>query len=140
MYVGPMLRGWVLAMVLALALPAAAMARAGDLDPSFGGGDGKVTASFGAGSLDEAKDVAVRPDGRIVLAGTSDVNGNNDFALARLTPQGALDPLFGAGGLSTGSLTGSATELGQALVLQGDGKPIVAGSSNPGQQYAVMRF
>jgi hypothetical protein len=52
----------------------------GDLDTSFGG-DGKVTTGFQPGSQDFAVAVALQPDGKLVVAGTS----NGDFALARWT-------------------------------------------------------
>ena len=46
------------------------------------------------GGWDKCFAVALQPDGKLLLAGES---GGN-FALARLTPAGALDTTFGAGG------------------------------------------
>jgi uncharacterized delta-60 repeat protein len=54
----------------------------GTLDPSFSG-DGKVRTPFGSGSRDEARALAIQPDGKIVVAGVSTASGTNDFALAR---------------------------------------------------------
>lgn len=75
-------------------------AHPGDLDPSFNGGQPVL--------LDLAKtvprtttcdDVAIDAAGRIVVTGTStDAEGLNAVALARLLPNGTIDASFGAGG------------------------------------------
>src|SRR5262245_44004614 len=75
-----------------------AVPAAGDLDLGFGVG-GKWTVSFNAG--DVATAMAVDSQGRIVVAGYTAVAGGNDFAIARLLSNGALDSSFGAGGKST---------------------------------------
>jgi uncharacterized delta-60 repeat protein len=63
----------------------------GSLDPSFGFG-GSVAAPAGSWH-----DLALQPDGRIVLAGSRE----HDLALAGLTAGGQLDPSFGEGGFAT---------------------------------------
>jgi uncharacterized delta-60 repeat protein len=55
--------------------------RDGSLDDSFGVA-GKVTTDF-AGYIDQARSVALQPDGKIVAAGYAAINGAQDFALAR---------------------------------------------------------
>src|SRR4051812_41717424 len=64
-----------------------------DLDPSFSG-DGKVTADFG-GADDVAHAVAVQADGKIVVAGETQVSVNGvkktAFAAVRFNPDGSLD-------------------------------------------------
>ena len=52
----------------------------GSLDDSFDG-DGKVTTIIG--SYSEARAVGFQSDGKIVVAGMTSENGNNDIALAR---------------------------------------------------------
>jgi hypothetical protein len=42
--------------------------------------------------------VALQADGKIVAAGGSGAGGRLDFALARYTANGSLDPSFGTGG------------------------------------------
>ena len=75
----------------------------GDLDPSFGGGDGIVTTSFGGPlgaplSRDEAFDVALQPDGKILVAGSAQLTGTSlDFVVARYNPDGSPDTGFGGG-------------------------------------------
>jgi len=81
--------------------------RDGSLDTSFGQG-GKVLTDFGSGTCDRlASDLAqamvVQPNGTLVLAGlTRRVYADRyDFALARYTARGDLDPNFGGGGKVT---------------------------------------
>lgn len=76
---------------------------AGALDPTFGTG-GLVTTDFGQ-SAETAQAVAVQPDGKLVVAGVSQVpsRSRNEFGMARYIAAGALDPTFGTGGRVTAS-------------------------------------
>jgi uncharacterized delta-60 repeat protein len=70
----------------------------GALDPSFGVGGKLVLAPRPRSS---ANDVAIQPDGKIILAGASAASAaatNTDSLLARLLPDGSVDAGFGAGG------------------------------------------
>ena len=98
----------------------------GSLDTTFGTA-GKVTTAFN-GFQDMASAVAIQSDGKIVVAGTSDVNGNPDyrFALARYNPDGTLDGDFGAGGKTTTALSGRYSSA-HAIAIQPDSKIVVAG-------------
>ncbi|MCX7619129.1 delta-60 repeat domain-containing protein, partial [Tepidiforma sp.] len=99
----------------------------GTLDPTFGSG-GKVITDLGSGS-DEAHDLVLQPDGKLVAAGSSmPTLGDFDFALVRYNPNGTLDPTFGSGGKVTTDL-GSSYDQAYALVLQPDGKLVAAGYS-----------
>jgi uncharacterized delta-60 repeat protein len=71
----------------------------GELDDAFSG-DGKLTTDFGS-LADNAYDVAVDPEDRIVAAGRGHTGVDFDFALARYQPNGELDSTFGAGGRVT---------------------------------------
>jgi uncharacterized delta-60 repeat protein len=77
----------------------------GNLDPSFGI-QGKTTIIFkGKGNkalFSWVRDIAIQFDGRIVLAGEADAK----LGLARLNPDGALDPDFGINGKTIVSLSG----------------------------------
>jgi uncharacterized delta-60 repeat protein len=71
----------------------------GSLDPAFGNA-GRVVVALSTGT-DRAHAVALQPDGRIVVGGTTLVNTSTtgqDFALLRLMPDGTLDNSFGSGG------------------------------------------
>lgn len=99
-------------------------------DTSFGGGDGAVATS--AARLSEGEDVAVQPDGRIVVAGRAaddDLDGDPDWEwlLLRYDADGALDPAFGR----TGVVRTPAGEQANALALEPDGQIVVAGCDCP---------
>jgi uncharacterized delta-60 repeat protein len=118
----------------------------GTADPSFGGGSGVGIGDLGGD--DSVGGVALRPDGKIVVAGSSTARHDAaDFAVAMFTDPGAmLDPAYGSGtGASIGDLGGS--DFGNAVVLQPDGKIVVAGNrsrATPGggtqNDLAVVRF
>jgi len=112
----------------------------GRLDRSFGSG-GVVTFGFGV-RVSDARDLAVQPDGRIVVAGLA----GDDFAVARVSPDGTLDQTFGQGGRVTTDL-GAAVDPdgGEAVALQPDGKIVVAGDvREPGPfeiyDFAIARY
>jgi uncharacterized delta-60 repeat protein len=117
----------------------------GTLDTSFSG-DGKDMMDFGA-----AADVALQPDGKIVVVGTEGftICGDiwcdtfADFAVARYNADGTLDTSFSGDGTEV-------TDFGKAdsasrVVLQQDGKIVVAGSSvdpsgNGADDFALARY
>src|SRR5262245_58465478 len=84
----------VVALVAVMA-PSAVAAAPGDLDPSFGSG-GHLLSDIGGWEAGYSS--ALQADGKIVMAGTSDQNGERSFALARYLPTGSLDASFGVGG------------------------------------------
>ena len=98
----------------------------GSLDTTFSG-DGKVKFSFGPNRQDFAADLAIQSDGKIVVAGFSrDLNfENGNFAIARLTPNGKLDPTFSGDGRQLTNF--GADESAFAMALQSDGRIVVLG-------------
>jgi uncharacterized delta-60 repeat protein len=96
----------------------------GSLDTSFSG-DGKATTDLGG--LDYGRAVALQADGKIVVAGTTLVGADGDFALARYNPDGTLDSSFSGDGKETPDF--GVRHDGEAVALQADGKIVVAGST-----------
>ena len=95
----------------------------GALDTTFGSG-GKRVIDFG-GDVESAYGAALQADGKIVLAGDSDLR----VAVARLRPNGSLDSTFSGDGrkiFSWGPL-GRA----EAVLVQPNGKIVLAGFSGP---------
>jgi uncharacterized delta-60 repeat protein len=112
----------------------------GSLDLTFGTG-GIVTTDFG-GYDDGGRSVAIQTDGKLVVAGWSDIGSNYDFALVRYTTNGALDLTFGTGGIVT-TPVGSGGAEAFSVVLQTDGKLVVAGFSFNGStnsDFALVRY
>jgi uncharacterized delta-60 repeat protein len=116
--------------VLAAMAPASAGAAPGDLDPTFGGGDGLVSTAFDDDS--GARAVAVQPNGKIVMAG-----GRKDFDLARYNPDGTPDAGFSGDGKLTTDF-GYEEEGANAVVVQPNGKIIAAGEAGP--FFALARY
>ena len=132
-------------MVSVIASPAFLLAYPGELDTSFGGGGIFLYGTAG----DQATDLAIQPDGKIVLAGvsTGDLNAHiwptvpNDFAVIRLNADGTLDASFGTNGKVTTDFGGS-SDIAYAVVLQPAGKVIAAGISTAGdtRYFALARY
>jgi uncharacterized delta-60 repeat protein len=106
----------------------------GFLDTSFGSA-GTVTTALGKGNWAQA--IAIQSDGKVLAAGwVFQQNDNYDFALTRYNSNGSLDTSFGNKGVVTTNLTGSAksasADYANAIVVQPDGKIILAGTSTTG--------
>jgi uncharacterized delta-60 repeat protein len=118
--------------------------RDGSLDTGFGNG-GKVITQVGPQGNDTAAAIAVQPDGKIVVAGSSDQGATRlDFAVLRYNADGTLDSSFGNGGKVTADF-GSDTDRAWALALQPDGKIVVGGEANMGSgatgvDFALLRL
>ena len=77
---------------------------------------------------DAGQSVAIQNDGKILLAGYSFTNGGSDFALLRLNSDGTRDASFGSAGIAV-TLVSSGNDVGQSVVVQANGKIVVAGYS-----------
>jgi uncharacterized delta-60 repeat protein len=113
----------------------------GLLDPSFGQG-GKLV--FDGGSLDE-RILALTPakDGSLFAGGYVNGEKRSDLLLARITPDGQLEPGFGTTtrGFSINNL-GTHSERVASLVLQPDGKVIAGGQTAVANHadFAIFRY
>jgi uncharacterized delta-60 repeat protein len=109
----------------------------GALDPSFGTA-GIALTKLGKNNA-AATAIAIQPDGKIVVGGTS----GTGFALARYNPAGTLDSGFGTSGtLNTSFGSGGAANVAAALV-QPDGKIVAVGTTsdtNGSSTFAVARY
>ena len=117
---------------------------AGELDPTFGGGDG-IVSHPAAGLANTAVAAATQPDGKIVVVGRhNDPDRFSDFVVARYNTDGTLDTAFGNGG-RTYTDFGLGDDVPVAVAIAPGGKIVVAGTRraepfyNPGD-VAVARY
>ena len=114
----------------------------GTLDGDFGTG-GLVTTDFHPNPFFTSNDYgltgAIQSDGKILVAGESDYNGDQDFALARYNSDGTLDLEFGDDddGLVATDFGGS-IDSASSIVIQNGGKIVLAGVS--GTDFALARY
>ena len=110
----------------------------GRLDLSFDG-DGKLITNIDNGN-DAGKAVAIQPDGKIVVAGTTTNNIAFDFAVVRYNTDGSLDTSFDDDGIvktRVGFFYSSAFD----VAIQNDGKIVVAGDAFADEKdLAVVRY
>ncbi|MCC6435182.1 MAG: hypothetical protein IT196_09150 [Acidimicrobiales bacterium] len=78
-----------------------------------------------------ATDVAIDRAGRIVVIGSSrhSVGGDIDVWVARLTPDGLLDPTFGTGGIAWTDVEANRDDYALHLALDGLDRPVITGSA-----------
>jgi uncharacterized delta-60 repeat protein len=119
--------GWTVKEGSGVSLAVARYNPDGSLDTTFGDGSGKVLTPldyFAAGGTD----VAIQPDGRIlVVLAQIDLNGNDYGLLVRYNADGSPDTSFDMGGpdwLPTGSVY-SQLPIGSVTVQPADGKIVV---------------
>lgn len=97
----------------------------GVLDSTFGT-NGVVTFDPATGFKDGWA-VSIQADGKIVVVGDSGLP-NPNVILARLNTDGTLDSTFGTGGVASIDINDS--DYGYAVVIQADGKIVVAGQTS----------
>lgn len=107
----------------------------GALDTTFGTG-GKIILYIG-GYSGEAKSLAIQADGKIIVAG----NANSKIVVTRYDVNGVVDNTFGTAGVVFTNVT-SYTDEGNAVVIQPDGKIVVAGDSYNGSKrsFTIVRY
>lgn len=114
----------------------------GKPDATFGSAGSVKTDFFGKG--DSARALLLRPDGRIVAAGTAGHPSAPGavFAVARYLEDGTLDPTFDGDGRQTSDLDGF-DEVAFSVAAQSDGKIVLGGySANPDftLDFALVRY
>ncbi len=103
----------------------------GSLDTTFNG-TGVVTTDL-AGKSDYGYAVAIQSDGKIVVAGTAFTGLVYNYAAVRYDTDGTLDSTFDGDGIVMTDIVGY--DFGSDVVIQPDGKILVAGYSFDGSNY-----
>lgn len=100
----------------------------GTLDPSFGQG-GVVTDVVGKNPTSFALAVAIQPDGKVVVAGSTTAaagSTNNDVAVVRYLANGSRDATFGSGGVATFDAGNGGSDSANAIAVLADGRLALA--------------
>lgn len=97
----------------------------GTLDATFGNG-GMVKLDLG-GDDEFATGLVQQPDGRLVVAGTSNVGGPYRMMFARLNTDGSIDTTFGDSGVTLLGFEPDDQSQANWLLAQPDGKLVAAG-------------
>ena len=76
-----------------------------------------------------------------MVAGESVTSGGSDFAVVRYNVNGSLDTSFDGDGVVRTSINLFSDDVGRSVVIQSDGKIVVAGSTCPGEEdFALARY
>lgn len=112
--------------------------------------DGSVDTGFGENGSTimrpdadqgDAAEIAVQPDGKILLAGATGVAFGTDFLVARFNADGSPDPTFGDGGVAVADFPlAEEWAMPTSLALQSDGRIVVAGWRTDAGGVALARF
>ncbi len=123
----------------------------GTLDSTFGTG-GKVIVDFRNTphdfwrTADTFRQIRLDGQGHILLSGTASTSDGNRMAVVRLNANGAYDTSFGNGGVVIlNSLPNEGDAENQGMIVQSDGKIVLAGFSSPSdsnvtRDYSVVRL
>lgn len=116
------------------------LAAPGDIDTTFGVIGGYTVTDLAGAQVDERpNDVAIQPDGKIVVVGYRDgaIDFTSDHLVTRFNADGSLDTTFSGDGYFT--LTGVGQYgSAQAVAIQSDGKIVVAGGAGDGNSTAFI--
>ena len=90
----------------------------------------QITPPILLGAALAATGVAIQPDGKILVAGTENIGGNDDFSIMRLNVNGAKDTTFSTDGRAFRTLGGN--EVGTYVAVHTDGSIFVIGYTDVG--------
>lgn len=109
----------------------------GTLDNSFGN-NGIVRTPLSS-TYDFARGVVVQPNGKIIVAGSSQSSlYNYNIAMVRYNTDGTIDDTFGTNGIVSSDLgNDDDNDFGEDIALQSDGKIVIVGSSLTGSGYDI---
>ncbi len=111
----------------------------GSLDTSFSN-DGYTLSGF-TSTNEYATGVAIQSDGKIVVAGYSNHNGDDDAFIIRYNSDGSIDDSYSVYGYTLVGFTGIDDHV-NSIAIQSDGKIVVAGDTENGDNidFMAMRY
>lgn len=107
----------------------------GGLDGTFGAG-GTVTTPIAGGGGDEARSVAIQPNGKIVVGGTDSFER---FAIVRYRADGTLDDSFGGDGIVRTDMSPS-EDIAYGVAIQANGRIVAVGRAGLKSRFALVRY
>ncbi len=99
----------------------------GTPDMTFGTQGTRV---FSVGFFEMLSDIALQPDGKILISGDRFFGQSTDLFVVRLHPNGAFDTTFNGTGLAFVDIFNNSDDRGGKMVLQPDGKIVLVGRSD----------
>lgn len=109
----------------------------GSLDTTFDS-DGTVVTDLGGNDVGSA--IALQPDGKILVTGESNSQGNYDFYVVRYNTDGSLDTSFDSDGMVF-TQVGTLHDRAYAIVVQDDGKIVIGGYGRvANNDFALVRY
>jgi uncharacterized delta-60 repeat protein len=113
----------------------------GAVDTTFGAGKGYVKPGLGSGSTQDGAQIALQPDGKIVVVGSLvNSSGSTVVAVARLNSDGSADSTFATSGLATTSLGGSPLIHGSGVVVLSTGQLLVSAWAGSSGNFTLIRY
>lgn len=102
----------------------------GDLDTTWGGGDGIFSYNSGGTQNDGASALALDDSNNLYVAGYSSASGSNDFYVWKLDADGELDTTWGGGDGIAIPFSSSGNDNIRGIELASDGGLLVGGSGS----------
>lgn len=111
----------------------------GELDTSFGNGNGKIVTPIGSGEA-FAMSAVEDSQGNIVVAGYSRADDNSYLiTLARYLPSGELDPQFGNSGILTTPIGASGQGIAFSIIQDSKNRYVISGLGvDDGDRYSNL--
>jgi len=111
-------------------VPLVRLTTTGALDTSLNG-TGKVFVGIGSGNNDVGNSLALQPDGKIIVAGSTREASRGYFLVLRFNTNGLPDNTFGSFGFIQTSV-GPQFDAANGVAVQSDGKIVAGGTTSSG--------
>ncbi len=106
-------------------------------DGTTDNGFGIVQLDIATSGDDNATDITLQSDGKLVLCGSVVSGAGGGMFVARLNPDGSFDGSFGTGGKLVLDIGGGGSDRGRSVRVQPDGKVLVCGVLDTDNGYRI---
>ena len=114
----------------------------GAKDTTFGAPNGYTKPGLGSAATQDGVQIALQPDGKILVTGSKVVSSQARVALARLNTNGSVDTSFGSSGVATVAFGSSMPQQhGSGVLVLPSGQSLISVWLGPGHDaFKVLRF